>query len=107
MFDPSGMYPEGFHPVKIDRKVDFKGKATAYMRTQRPPRYIFIDFGLSRQYTTLDVVDEPLRGGDMSTPEHRSQRRCNPFQTDIYYLGNLVRQEFMEVRPRLPRDLLM
>jgi len=63
-----------------------------------PSVYYFIDFGLSRQYPSRDVMDEPLRGGDRSAPEHRSQRRCNPFQTDIYYIGNLVRQEFMEVR---------
>ncbi|KAF8221648.1 hypothetical protein L208DRAFT_1414667, partial [Tricholoma matsutake] len=22
---------------------------------------------------------------------------CNPFPTDVYYLGNLIRQEFLEV----------
>ncbi|KAH9954059.1 kinase-like domain-containing protein [Russula dissimulans] len=96
MFDASGMYPNGFHPTKIDRTRDFKGTAKAYTRTQRPPVYYFIDFGLSRRYPSRDVMDEPLRGGDRSAPEHRSQRRCNPFQTDIYYIGNLVRQEFME-----------
>jgi len=96
MFDASGMYPNGFHPTKIDRTRDFKGTAKAYTRTQCPPVYYFIDFGLSRQYPSRDVMDEPLRGGDRSAPEHRSQRRCNPFQTDIYYIGNLVRKEFME-----------
>jgi hypothetical protein len=103
MFDASGMYPNGFHPTKIDRTRDFKGTAKAYTRTQRPPVYYFIDFGLSRRYPSRDVMDEPLRGGDRSAPEHRSQRRCNPFQTDIYYIGNLVRQEFMEVRPAFRR----
>jgi hypothetical protein len=97
MLDPSGMYLNGFHPVKIDRKRDLKGRATAYTRTERPPRYILIDFGLSRQYTTREVLDEPLRGGDKSAPEHQSQRLCNPFYTDIYYIGNLVRDEFIKV----------
>lgn len=99
MFDASSMYPNGFHPVKIDRNRNFKGTAKAYTRTQRPPIYYFIDFGLSRQYTSRDVTDEPLRGGDKSAPEHQSRRPCNPFQTDIYYIGNLVRHEFMAVRP--------
>ncbi|KAI0298950.1 hypothetical protein BC826DRAFT_90095 [Russula brevipes] len=58
--------------------------------------YYFIDFGLSRQYASRDALDEPVRGGDKSAPEHRSQTRCNPFQTDIYYIGNLVHQEFVE-----------
>ncbi|KAI9432584.1 kinase-like domain-containing protein [Lactarius indigo] len=96
MLDPSKMYPRGFHPVKIDRNRNFKGTAKSYTRTQRPSRYLFIDFGLSRQYLSRDATDEPLRGGDKSAPEHRSGRRCNPFHTDIYYIGNLIRQEFME-----------
>lgn len=95
MLDPSGMYPDGFHPVEIDRKKNFKGKATAYTRTQRPPRYILIDFGLSRQYSSREVVDNPLRGGDKSAPEHKLQRPSNPFYTDIYYIGNLVREKFI------------
>lgn len=95
MFDPSGMYPHGYHPTQINRNRDFNGRARRYTRTQRPPRYYLIDFGLSRQYHSRDALDEPLRGGDKSAPEHRSGTRCNPFHTDIYYLGNLVRQEFM------------
>ena len=102
MFGASKMYPNGFHPVKINRNRNFKGTAKAYTRTQRPPVYYLIDFGLSRQYTSRNVTDEPLRGGDKSAPEHRLRRRCNPFQTDIYYIGNLVRREFIEVC-QLPR----
>jgi hypothetical protein len=98
MLGASGMYPNGFHPTKNNRNMNFKGTAKAYTRTQRPPVYYLIDFGLSRQYISRDVTDEPLRGGDKSAPEHRSKRRCNPFQTDIYYIGNLVRHEFMKVR---------
>jgi len=95
MFDPSGMYPQGFHPSKMSRSRDFKGRAKRYTRTQRPPRYYLIDFGLSREYLSRDVLEEPLRGGDKTAPEHQDGRLCNPFQTDIYYLGNLVRQEFI------------
>ena len=98
MLDPSEMYPDGFHPVKIDRSRNFKGTAKAYTRTQRPPIYYFIDLGLSRQYTSRNVTDEALRGGDKSAPEHKSGRRCNPFHTDVYYIGNLVREEFINVR---------
>jgi hypothetical protein len=104
MFDLSGMYPMGFHPVKIDRNRNFRGRATAsaYTRTERLPRYFLIDFGLSRQYTTREVVDEPLRGGDKSAPGHQQLGRlCNPFHIDIYYIGNLVRIEFMEVRDQI------
>ncbi|KAH9970476.1 kinase-like domain-containing protein [Russula compacta] len=96
MFDPSGMYPQGFHPTQMNRSRDFKGRAKRYTRTQRPPRYYLIDFGLSRQYLSREALDEPLRGGDKSAPEHRNRAPCNPFHTDIYYLGNLVRVEFMQ-----------
>jgi len=94
MLDPSGMYPEGFHPIKIDRSRNFEGKVEQYDRTQRPPRYYLIDFGLSRQYNSRNVLDEPIRGGDKSAPEHQRARWCNPFHTDIYHLGNLVRERF-------------
>ena len=100
MFEPSGMYPKGFHPVKRNRNRDFKGKATAYTRTQRPPRYLLIDLGLSRWYPKRDITDEPLHGEDRSAPELKSQNWSNPFNTDIYYIGNLVRDEFMRVRDK-------
>ena len=98
MFDPSKMYPQGYHPTQMNRSRDFKGRAKRYTRTQRPPRYYLIDFGLSRQYMTRKALDVPLRGGDKTAPEHQNATRCNPFYTDIYYLGNLVRQEFIQVR---------
>ena len=98
MFDPSDMYPHGFHPVQMDRSRDFIGRAKRYTRTQRPPRYYLINFGLSRQYRSRKTLDAPLRGGDKSAPEHRNAARCNPFYTDIYFLGNLVQQEFIQVR---------
>ncbi|KAH8995419.1 hypothetical protein EDB92DRAFT_1971157 [Lactarius akahatsu] len=98
MFDPSQIYPNGFRPVKIDRNRNFEAKA--YTGTQRPPRYYFVDFGLSRQYPSRDAIDEPLQGGDKSAPEHQLGRRCNPFHTDIYYIGDLVRQEFMKAGNR-------
>ena len=100
MLDPSGMYPESFHPVAINRSKDFREKAKKYSRTRRPPRYLLIDFGLSRQYDPANgpPLDEPLRGSDKSVPEHHDRvTPCNPFPTDIYYLGNLVRTQFAQV----------
>ena len=98
MFDASGMYPKGYHPIQLNRSPNFKGQAERHTRTSRPPRYYLIDFGLSRWYSSRDALDEPLRGGDKSAPEHRHRRRCNPFRTDIYYLGNLIREQFMLAR---------
>ncbi|KAH9056533.1 kinase-like domain-containing protein [Lactarius vividus] len=95
MFDPSDMYPKGYHISQINRSRDLKGRAERYTRTDRPPRYYLINFGLSRKYLSRDVVDEPLRGGDETTPEHLLGGRCNPFRTDIYNLGNVVREQFL------------
>ena len=101
MLDPSGMYPESFHPIAINRSKDFRKTAKAYSRTRCPPRYLLIDFGLSRQYDPANgpPLDEPLRGGDKSAPEHQDRvTPCNPFPTDVYYMGNLVRLQFVQVR---------
>ncbi|KAI0048894.1 hypothetical protein FA95DRAFT_1653412 [Auriscalpium vulgare] len=101
MLDPSSMYPDSFHPRKINRRKNFKGKAKHYTRTHCRPRYYYIDFGLSRRYDPVKgpPLDEPLEGGDKSAPEHRDQsKRCNPFFTDIYYLGNLIRETFIYKR---------
>ena len=88
--------------MQMDRSRNFKGRAKGYTRTQRPPLYYLIDFGLSRQYRSRKALDVPRRGGDKSAPEHGNAARCNPFYTDIYYLGNLVRQEFIQVRWAMP-----
>ncbi|KAI0265981.1 hypothetical protein BC834DRAFT_824509 [Gloeopeniophorella convolvens] len=98
MFDPSEMYPEPFHPAAMKRSRDFQGKARRYTRTRCPPRYFLIDFGLSREYDPENgpPLESVLRGGDSSAPEHRdTDIPCDPFPTDVYYLGNLVRRELM------------
>jgi serine/threonine protein kinase len=100
MFDPSNMYPESFHPAEMNRSKDFRRKAKWYSRTRRPTKYLLIDFGLSRQYDPANgpPLDKPYRGGDKSAPEHEdTEIFCNPFPTDVYYLGNLVREEFIQV----------
>ena len=98
MLDPTGMYPKGFHPIQLNRRRDFRGRAKRFTRTLRPTRYYLIDFGLSRRYSSRRALDQPIRGGDKSAPEHRLRNLCNPFHTDIYYLGNLVRERFLKVR---------
>ena len=101
MLDPSNMYPRSFHPVEIGLSTDFRRKAKRYSRTRRPTKYLLIDFGLSRRYDSANgpPLDIPYRGGDKSAPEHQDMTRpCNPYPTDVYYLGNLVREDFMQVQ---------
>ena len=101
MLDPSGMYPNSFHPADPRKSKEFRRKAKGYSRTRRPTRYHLIDFGLSRLYDPAigPPLDQPLRGGDKSAPEHQDGKTpCNPFPTDVYYLGNLVREDYMQVQ---------
>jgi len=98
MLDPTNMYPDSFHPVALGRSKDFRHTVKRYSRTRRPTRYLFIDLGLSRRYDPANgpPLDEPLHGGDRTAPEHRDGKTpCNPFPTDVYYLGNLVRQHYV------------
>ncbi len=102
MLDPSRMYPKSFHPMVIGKTRDFRGKAKGRTRTWCRPRYFLIDLGLSRRYDPANgtPLEIPLRGGDKSAPEHRDMEApCNPFPTDVYYLGNLAREDYIQVRP--------
>jgi len=91
------MYPDGWHPCDSDQMRDNpRVRAKYFSRTERPPKYFFIDFGLSRRYDPKDKapLELPIRGGDKSVPEfqHNVHLPCNPFPTDIYYVGNLIRE---------------
>ncbi|KAI9450983.1 hypothetical protein BJY52DRAFT_1125539 [Lactarius psammicola] len=84
------------YPIPASAKSIVQLTTSRLLRRNVPLRYYFIDFGLSRRYPSRDTMDDPLPGGDESAPEHQPGRRlCNPFHTDIYYIGNLIRKEFM------------
>jgi serine/threonine protein kinase len=80
---------------------DIRQKIEPYTRTQRPLRYYFIDFGISRLYSAEDgphPLEPPIRGDDKSVPEFQhSMKPCDPFSTDIYYVGNVIREEMLSV----------
>jgi hypothetical protein len=70
-------------------------------RSKLSPRYLLIDFGISRRYQAEDRPPSEgiIRGADKTPPEHQGDvDACDPFPTDIYYLGNMVREEFTQVR---------
>ena len=64
-------------------------------------QYYFIDFGLSRRYDPIDVspLEYPVIGDDKTVPESRDDPDTprNPFHTDVYCVGNLIRVSFLEV----------
>ena len=73
-----------------------------YTRTARPVRYYYTDFGLSRRYDSNDTnpSEVPILGGDKTVPEFQEDPYTprNPFHTDVYYLGNLIRCDFLQVQ---------
>ncbi|KAK0464337.1 uncharacterized protein EV420DRAFT_1037382 [Desarmillaria tabescens] len=102
MMDATHMYgPDSFHPRDRKLKYDFSGRARHRSRTEQPPRYYFIDFGLSILYKPdeLPATVRALEGGDKSVPEFLADNpdwmkrtlKHDPFAVDVYYLGNAFR----------------
>jgi len=100
MMDGQSLYIDPWHPKLPNRQRDNRVKnARHYSRTQRPPAYYWIDFGISRRYDddVTSPLEDVIKGGDISVPEHQNiTGPLNPFPTDVYYLGNLVLQKFLE-----------
>jgi hypothetical protein len=103
MFSPIKIFPQLYHPVKIHKSKDLTGRAKYSTRTLHPPRYHFIDLGLTGYYGSPQSSGEPIRveqiwGGDKTVPEFQaSSDRCDPFATDVYYIGNVVRVHMLQV----------
>lgn len=100
MMDATPLFPEPWHPVDYFHTRDWKNKFKQYSRTQRPVKYYFIDFGFSRRYeSSLSNPLEPAGGGgDKTVPEHQDPNTLsNPFFTDIYCVGNIIRTKIMTV----------
>jgi hypothetical protein len=101
MLDPSDLFPTPFHPVETNKTQSLRKNVKHYSRSQRPAKYYLVDFGISRQYTAEErPPSEPIiQGADKSPPEHQgSALACDPFPTDLYYVGNMARTELLGVR---------
>ncbi len=73
MMDAFAMYPSGFHPVNQNMKPDYSSQAKYSTRTECPPKYYLIDFGLSRHFLPgEETLDYPCHGGDKTAPEYQS-----------------------------------
>jgi hypothetical protein len=108
MMDPRPMYTKSFHSIQTDRTPDLKHRAPYMTRTDRPPKYYFVN--LSQAIVFASDIDQsnPVRmpisfGKDKTVPEHRGDimmqtTHCDPFAVDVYCLGNIIRTEFLQVR---------
>ena len=101
MMDSRPILPNGFHPQVPRMSRDFTHFVSPRSRTRYPVKYYFTDYGHSRRYGAEDThpLERPLIGGDKTVPEFQKDKTTprNPFHTDVYYMGNLVRTQFMEV----------
>ncbi|RDX54901.1 hypothetical protein OH76DRAFT_1429087 [Lentinus brumalis] len=101
MMDSTPILPSSFHPQSIRMSRDFKRWVSPRSRTAHPVKYYITDFGLSRRYSPDETnpLEVPIFGGDKSVPEFQKDRQTprNPFHTDIYYMGNFIRQDFLKV----------
>ncbi|KAJ3861685.1 hypothetical protein EV359DRAFT_46698 [Lentinula novae-zelandiae] len=99
LMDGSQMYPQGWNTLDPwqARNDPFRAAKRVGFRMQFWPKYYLIDFGLSHMYSskrTVPPLERILRGGDKSAPEHAPKyKSANPFSTDIYYIGNLIRRK--------------
>ncbi|EIW83440.1 hypothetical protein CONPUDRAFT_136453 [Coniophora puteana RWD-64-598 SS2] len=96
MMEATSMFVGDWHPMNQNKTRDFAAYVKYYTRTQRPPRYYYIDFGYSRRYdpSTSDPREKVMIGGDDTVPEHQGNNPPpqNPFRTDIYCVGNVIRE---------------
>ena len=101
MMDGSALFIDAFHPVASMMKRDYSGLARYKTRTERPVKYYLIDFGLSRRYdkSISHPLEVPIWGGDKEVPEFQnSDEPRDPFATDVFYIGNAIRKDFVGVR---------
>ncbi|KAG5731671.1 hypothetical protein E4T56_gene843, partial [Termitomyces sp. T112] len=100
MADLGPLYDHPPHPMNHFMRRDFRGPiSTPISRTIRPVKYYFIDFNLSKIYGSQDArLRTPPWGGDRTVPEHllADANPCDPFPVDVYCVGNLVRQQFLD-----------
>lgn len=104
MMDASAMFPQGFHPMRELALPDVSGLAPILHRVDVPVRYYYIDFGISTRFATNQGPTLVLgtQGLDDEVPELSDTIPYDPFKTDIFIVGNLFRQQFLQVRCLTP-----
>lgn len=97
--DADAMYPEGFHPIRLDYTRDRSRLAEYKTRTVAGAKYYFVDFGLSSYFAdpTPPRLVIGSDGRDQDPPELSDAIPYDPFKLDIFIIGNMLKQEFCDV----------
>ncbi|EGO28004.1 hypothetical protein SERLADRAFT_462397 [Serpula lacrymans var. lacrymans S7.9] len=97
MMDGAALYPDGFHPIRMNYSRDGVFKVEPLPRIDNSVRYYFIDFGMSTKFATgASPYVVGAKGRDQDVPELSRDVPYNAYEVDIYTLGNLYRKEFFE-----------
>nr|VWO99344.1 Mannitol 1-phosphate dehydrogenase [Ganoderma boninense] len=98
MMDATSLYPQGFHPVRLDRLPhNLRGWAPVRSRADaKAVTYYLVDFGISSWFRSEDTDRLVLgrSGLDQDVPELSDDTPYDPFKVDIFVLGNFFRQHF-------------
>ncbi|KAJ3996370.1 kinase-like domain-containing protein, partial [Lentinula boryana] len=99
--EANAMYTRQYHPICPKKRYNWSARALHHSRTRCPPRYYLIDFGQSRMYDPSQPcgTEYALRSGGYTPPEGLADTPCDPFATDVFLLGNLMRTTFLDVEP--------
>ncbi|KAG8785310.1 hypothetical protein FRC12_017748 [Ceratobasidium sp. 428] len=100
MMDASPLYDEPFHPFYQHRSLDGKRLILPkYLRSQRPVRYYYIDFGYAKWFrdpnTPRSLVGTLARE---PAPEQMDGAAYDPFIADIFQLGAVLRRDVIPSR---------
>ncbi|KAG8721096.1 hypothetical protein FRC09_008498 [Ceratobasidium sp. 395] len=98
MMDKHLLYDEPFHPFHQQFSPDIKHPVwPKYLRSQRPVRYYYIDFGYAKWFQDPDSP-RALAGfhAKEAAPEQKSGP-YDPFKADVYQLGALLRRDLIPV----------
>ncbi|KAJ3891694.1 hypothetical protein GG344DRAFT_76683 [Lentinula edodes] len=96
--DANSMYTRQYHPIEQKKRYNWSGRALHHSRTRCPPRYYFIDFGRSVMYDPSEPrpLEYALKSGGYTPPEGDADIPCDPFATDVYILGTMIRTSFLD-----------
>ncbi|PPQ89423.1 hypothetical protein CVT25_002189 [Psilocybe cyanescens] len=100
MIDAHDLYPKGYHFVRKNKSLNFKGRAQYHTRTQKPAKYYIIGYELARSYKAdnKENLEPPVY--NLTSPAScfrlDSEDSPDPFATDVFYIGNMIRYYFLD-----------
>ncbi|KAF8602471.1 kinase-like protein [Ceratobasidium sp. AG-I] len=97
MMDGRSLYDEPFHPVHQEHSLDARRLIyPKYLRSQRPVRYHYIDFGYATWFR--NATSHRMVTGSRArerAPEQIAGNPYDPFKADIYQLGAVIRRDII------------